>query len=280
MKQLKVNKPNHSTDVESSLSPISTADSSDSDEGAISPTVRTPLPLVKVMDTWLKNYFPMVEQHVLPMLRSNRKRKHERKSSSKSKTRRHKRRDSSSSSSSSTDSKSTSSESSCSSYDFDSDSSEEEVPPPPKRPKVLPQRRQAQSVTHPVQTATMEHSDVPKSDYVMYIFVNSDLKMTAGKVASQVGHIVHVIVDECVRESYETFPPSPLSLTYQSWNSCCTKIILKATEQELKELLNRKDARGFYDSGRTTQGTNDALTAVGLLPGPPQDDLVAPYKLL
>lgn len=126
----------------------------------------------------------------------------------------------------------------------------------------------------------MQNSELPKSDYVMYIFVNSDLKMTAGKVASQVGHIVHVIVDECVRESYETFPPSHLSFVYQSWNSCCTKIILKASEQELKEILKRADARAFYDSGRTTQGTNDALTAVGLLPGPLQDELVAGYKLL
>lgn len=126
---------------------------------------------------------------------------------------------------------------------------------------------------------TMEAS-TPKSEYVMYIFVNADLKMTAGKTASQVGHIVHVIVDECVCDSYEEFPPSSKALSYQAWNSCCTKIILKASEAELKEILSRVDARPFYDSGRTTQGTNDALTVVGLLPGTLNPSLVERFKLL
>lgn len=126
----------------------------------------------------------------------------------------------------------------------------------------------------------MSDADVPKTEYAMYLFVNSDLKMTAGKMASQVGHMVHVIVDECVRDSYETFPPSSMSIDYQRWNSCCTKIVLKATTEQLKELLKRSDARAFYDSGRTTQGTADSLTVVGLLPSKPQESLTDMYKLL
>jgi len=129
-------------------------------------------------------------------------------------------------------------------------------------------------------SSVMSVADLPKSEYVMYIFVNSDLKMTAGKLASQIGHIVHVIVDECVRDSYETFPPSAKSLSYQTWNTCCTKIILKASTEQLLELLKRGDARAFYDSGRTTQGTSDALTVVGLLPCKPQDTLMEQYKLV
>jgi peptidyl-tRNA hydrolase len=126
--------------------------------------------------------------------------------------------------------------------------------------------------------ATMESSET--SPYVMYIFVNQDLKMTAGKTASQVGHIVHIIVDELVRDSYESFPPSEKSKVYQVWSQCCTKIVLKACDDQLKELLKRADARPFYDSGRTTQGTNNSLTVVGLLPGKPQEALIKDFKLL
>ena len=126
----------------------------------------------------------------------------------------------------------------------------------------------------------MEGQSLPKSDYVMYIFINTDLKMTPGKIASQVGHIVHVVVDECVRDSYESFPPSEKALAYQSWNSCCTKVVLKASEEELKILLLRSDSRPFYDSGRTTQVATDSLTAVGLLPCHPDEELVRKFKLL
>lgn len=128
--------------------------------------------------------------------------------------------------------------------------------------------------------ARMANSVPPKSEYVMYIFVNADLKMTTGKLASQVGHIVHVIVAECERESYESYPPTAKCIAYQKWNECCTKIVLKATEAELKQLLQREDARAFYDSGRTTQVPSDSLTVVGLLPGKPQNDLLDKYKLL
>lgn len=140
--------------------------------------------------------------------------------------------------------------------------------------------RLAEGDTFSPQSAVMDNSLPPKSDYVMYIFVNSDLKMTSGKVASQVGHIVHSIVDECVRDGYESFPPTSKSIAYQSWNSCCTKIVLRATQEEMGEILKREDARPFYDSGRTTQGSNDALTVVGLLPGPWNEELVQKFKLL
>ena len=33
-------------------------------------------------------------------------------------------------------------------------------------------------------------------DYVMYIFVNDDLKMSKGKIASQVGHVVQKIIED------------------------------------------------------------------------------------
>jgi len=41
---------------------------------------------------------------------------------------------------------------------------------------------------------------------VMYIFVNSDLNMTKGKTCSQVAHITQLIVEEVMRQGYETCP--------------------------------------------------------------------------
>ena len=100
----------------------------------------------------------------------------------------------------------------------------------------------------------------------MYIFINSSLNMTNGKMISQACHITHQIVDELVNDKYETYPPSENIMTYMKWNLNCTKIILKGTQEELVELLKLPGARGFYDSGNTTQGTENCLTVVGFLP--------------
>ncbi len=83
----------------------------------------------------------------------------------------------------------------------------------------------------------------------MYIFINSSLKMQPGKIASQVGHIVHRIVDTLVRIGYESYPISEDYKTYLKWNKKCTKIILKATENQLLELMTMKNAMAFYDAG-------------------------------
>ena len=114
----------------------------------------------------------------------------------------------------------------------------------------------------------------------MYIFINTDLDMTAGKIASQVGHIVHLIVDLLVRSGYESFPVSEEYKTYLKWNKNCTKIVLKATEKQLKELSKMKSARAFYDNGQTTQVEQNSLTVVGFFPGSLDSDFVKDYKLL
>lgn len=101
----------------------------------------------------------------------------------------------------------------------------------------------------------------------MYIFINRDLGMSPGKSASQVGHIVHTIVDELVRSSYESVSVPEDYINYMKWNKNCTKIVLKGTTSQLMELLKHKKARGFYDKGETTQGTENKLTVVGFLPG-------------
>ena len=114
----------------------------------------------------------------------------------------------------------------------------------------------------------------------MYIFINTDLNMNAGKIASQTGHIVHRIVDELVRSGYEVHPPSNEYITYARWSRNCTKIILKATHEQLEFLMKLPNARHFIDSGPTTQVAQNSLTVVGFFPGTDLGDIVKDYKLL
>ena len=115
---------------------------------------------------------------------------------------------------------------------------------------------------------------------VMYIFVNSDLQMTKGKTCSQVAHVTQQITEEIVRIGYEIYPTPGAYFTYMKWKFNCVKIILKATEKELTELLKRQDARPFYDSGQTTQVESGSLTVVGLIPCYEIDEFTEKYKLL
>lgn len=112
----------------------------------------------------------------------------------------------------------------------------------------------------------------------MYIFVNSDLDLTKGRACAQVGHVVMLITDELVRDGYETFPPSENYINYMKWKNNCTKIVLKATTDQLIELKNKPNARYFIDSGERL-GVN-SLTCVGFFPGSLTDDFVKDYKLL
>jgi peptidyl-tRNA hydrolase len=119
----------------------------------------------------------------------------------------------------------------------------------------------------------------------MYIFINSDLNMTTGKIASQVGHIVHMIIEELVRNGYEQYPISEEYLAFAKWNKNCIKIVLKATQQELLELLkldskNDLRVRAWYDNGQTTQVLTGSLTGIGFFPSSTMDQLISGYKLL
>jgi peptidyl-tRNA hydrolase len=99
-------------------------------------------------------------------------------------------------------------------------------------------------------------------DPVMYILVNTDLKMRHGRIAAQVGHIVQSITEEIVRDSYEAFPIPDHCLTYMKWKKKCTKVVLGATEEELRTLLQHSEARFFVDD---IDGRKE-LTVVGFFP--------------
>ena len=109
----------------------------------------------------------------------------------------------------------------------------------------------------------------------MYIFVNDDLNISTGYLAAQACHVTHMIVKELMINGNEIFPPSPEHIRFMKWDKNCTKVILRASSQQLLDVLDHKEARGFYDSGKIT-----SLTAVGLFPSTEIPELVSKCKLL
>ena len=116
---------------------------------------------------------------------------------------------------------------------------------------------------------------------VMYILVNSDLKMTAGKTASQCCHVTQLITEELVRSAYESFQVSENYKIYMTWRKNCTKIVLKATEEELRELIKKypNTCRYFIDDGETQIAPN-SLTVVGFYPSAIMEEPLKSFKLL
>lgn len=110
----------------------------------------------------------------------------------------------------------------------------------------------------------------------MYIFANSDADMCPGRLAAQVGHVVQVIIEELLRDEYETTPTPVHCIDYLKWKTSPTKIILAATESQLLELMKQHGARAFYD----TVSDQRQLTAVGFLPGSINKSDVRNYRLI
>ncbi len=103
----------------------------------------------------------------------------------------------------------------------------------------------------------------PKEDdnIRVYIIVNKDLKMRAGKIASQVGHAIEQIV---------RFMEYQLSRNYKEWmNTSHAKIILKGSEKELTDIYDKYSKKYYitkiYDAGKT-QVQSGSFTAIGIEP--------------
>lgn len=111
-------------------------------------------------------------------------------------------------------------------------------------------------------------------DLVMYVVINSDLKMREGRTAVQIGHIVHTITDAIVRDSYETTPMPEYCIRYLKWCQIPTMRFLRATESELHELLKLPETCPFHDD----IDNHKELTGIGIFPGPPRD--FSQFKLL
>ena len=100
-----------------------------------------------------------------------------------------------------------------------------------------------------------------REDYVMYILVNTSLKMGKGKLAAQVGHGVHKISQYCLQNDKE--------LWGKYVNNNYPKIILKIKNQDdLLNIINEtKNIFKSYviDEGRT-QIAKNSLTVISYIP--------------
>jgi PTH2 family peptidyl-tRNA hydrolase len=106
----------------------------------------------------------------------------------------------------------------------------------------------------------------------MYIIMNTSVKMKPGKMVSQGAHVAGDIVDEIVRSGYENNGMlSEDYKTYVKWKKTGeAKIVCKANEEELLNILNTQVEKGYKaryirDAGRTQVEPN-SLTVVGIFP--------------
>ena len=101
-------------------------------------------------------------------------------------------------------------------------------------------------------------------EVVMYIIVNSDLKMGKGKIAAQVGHIVMHIMEALVKVDIST----NIYERYCLWRgNSYPKIILKGTLNQLYDIKDNYYGTIFVqrDEGRT-QIEDGSLTCIGFFP--------------
>ena len=118
---------------------------------------------------------------------------------------------------------------------------------------------------------------------VMYLIVNNDLNMSKGKIAAQVGHIVESIIEELVKaEIFSSNQSKKKSFLedYNLWKRVGrAKIVLKATQEEIKQLSILDDARYIIDAG-LTQVEPGSMTVVGFLPSKTKIENFNKFKLL
>jgi PTH2 family peptidyl-tRNA hydrolase len=112
-------------------------------------------------------------------------------------------------------------------------------------------------------------------DYIMYLFVNTELNMGKGKIGAQVGHCVQYLIEDLLentkKEKYQD---------YIKWkNSGCKKIVLKASQSQLSELQKDDSSRSVYDAGHT-QIQAGSLTVVGFFPSSKLSNRFKDFKLL
>lgn len=115
----------------------------------------------------------------------------------------------------------------------------------------------------------------------MYVLVNDDLKMGKGKIAGQVGHVVGLITEEIIRKSYETHKGIPdCYQRYMEWKATGhAKVILKATHEQILQMIGEPESLYIRDAGRTQIAPN-SLTVLGFYPSANLKDKFKDFKLL
>jgi PTH2 family peptidyl-tRNA hydrolase len=129
--------------------------------------------------------------------------------------------------------------------------------------------------------------------YAMYILINNDLKMEKGKIAGQVGHIVQRIIEAILPTAIKIKnnelnindlddETKNIILSYEEWRkNGMAKIVLKATQPELEEIIKNYNVLYIRDLG-LTQIPPNSLTVIGFYPALKSDmeNIVKNFKLL
>ena len=131
----------------------------------------------------------------------------------------------------------------------------------------------------------MEHkvgiNELEQSPLCMYVLVNDDLKMGKGKIAGQVAHVVGLITEEIIRKSYETVKGVPdCYARYMVWKATGhAKVILKASQEQIEQLIGEPESMYIRDAGRTQIAPN-SLTVLGFYPSNTLKEKFKDFKLL
>jgi len=91
----------------------------------------------------------------------------------------------------------------------------------------------------------------------MYIVVNSDLKLSTGKLCAQVGHAVQDIVISCRgnKKRWNSYK-----------NSGSAKIVLKADQQTFDEILASSYKKFIVIDAGKTECLEGTITSIGFAP--------------
>jgi len=91
----------------------------------------------------------------------------------------------------------------------------------------------------------------------IYIIINSDLRLSTGKICSQVGHAVQDVVISCRgnRKRWQTYK-----------NSGSAKIVLKADQQTFDEILASSCKKFIVTDAGKTECLEGTITAIGFAP--------------
>jgi PTH2 family peptidyl-tRNA hydrolase len=114
----------------------------------------------------------------------------------------------------------------------------------------------------------------------MYFLVNDDLKMGKGKIAGQVAHVAGLITETIIRQEYESLRRPDCYTRYMQWKlTGHTKVVLKASQAQIEEMLNEPESMYIRDSGKTQIAPN-SLTVIGFYPSSDLKEKFAKFKLL